>query len=40
MVAGWSSASFFLSSLSLVFMACGIMNMMNYPESVACGFGS
>lgn len=40
MVAGRPSASFFLSPLSLVFMTCGIMNMMNYIESVACGCGS
>lgn len=38
-VAGWLSASFFSSSLSL-FMACGIMNLMNYPESDARGCGS
>lgn len=40
MVAGGPSASFSLSSPSLVFMACGIMTMTNYPESVAHGSGS
>lgn len=38
-MAGWPSASFCLSSSSLIFKVCRIMNMMNYSESAAHGWG-